>query len=70
MLEITNRPRRSEWVGGDLPNPVRAFLIESEQRVLWHCHKLLQNPELPSEERQRLVGLSEQAEAELRQLEG
>ena len=47
---------------------VRAFLIDSERRVLAHCRKLLLAPGLPDDDRHRLERLSDEAEAELRRL--
>lgn len=67
MLELANRYPPEEY-DCSLPEPVRAFLIESEHRVLLHCSKLLENRELPGEDRHRLVYISQRAEAELRRL--
>lgn len=50
-----------------LPESVRAFLIESERRVLLHCQKLLaQDPS--DDERQRLLRLAQAAEQEVQRL--
>ncbi len=37
-----------------LPESVRAFLVESEGRVLLHCEKLLTQGNLPGDERKWL----------------
>ena len=52
-----------------LPETVRAFLIESERRVLLHCQKLLAQDNLPDGERQRLQRLAA-AEEEMQRLTG
>jgi hypothetical protein len=53
------------------PNPdeVRRFLIESERRVISHCHKLLDQEGLSFTERGRLNRLLSKAEAELQSLD-
>ena len=52
-----------------LPETVRAFLVESERRVLLHCQKLLAQ-DLPGDERQRLLRLADAAEREVQRLAG
>jgi hypothetical protein len=51
-----------------LPQTVRAFLMESERRVLLHCQRLLARENLPDDERQRLTRLAVAAEQELQRL--
>lgn len=51
-----------------LPQTVRAFLMESERRVLLHCQRLLARENLPDDERQRLTQLAVAAEQELQRL--
>ena len=51
-----------------LQDGVRAFLIESERRIIVHCQSLLDRHGLSGEERQRLMHLAREAEAELQQL--
>ena len=51
-----------------LPEPVRAFLVESERRVLSHCDRLLARENLPNEERQRLLHLALAASQEIQRL--
>jgi len=51
-----------------LPQTVRAFLMESERRVLLHCQKLLARENLPDDERQRLTRLAVTAEQEIQRL--
>jgi hypothetical protein len=53
-----------------LPESVRAFLMESEQRVLLHCQKLLVQDNLPGSERQRLLRLAAAAKEEIQRLAG
>ena len=53
-----------------LPETVRAFLIESERRVLLHCQKLLAKDNLPDGERQRLMRLTAAAQKEMQRLAG
>ncbi|KRR03909.1 hypothetical protein CQ12_32640 [Bradyrhizobium jicamae] len=53
-----------------LPETVRAFLIESERRVLLHCQKLLAKDNLPDDERQRLQRLTATAQEEMQRLAG
>ena len=53
-----------------LPETVRAFLIESERRVLLHCQKLLAKDNLPDGERQRLQRLTATAQEEMQRLAG
>ena len=53
-----------------LPETVRAFLIESERRVLLHCQKLLAQDNLPDNERQRLLRLTAAAREELQRIAG
>jgi hypothetical protein len=51
-----------------LPESVRAFLVESERRVLLHCEKLLALGNLPGDERQRLLRLATTVEEEMQRL--
>jgi len=51
-----------------LPESVRAFLMESERRILLHCQRLLVQDNLPSDERQRLLRLAAAAEEEIQRL--
>lgn len=51
-----------------LPETVRAFLIESERRVLLHCQELLAQDNLPGDDRQRLLRLAAAAEEEMQRL--
>jgi hypothetical protein len=70
MLELqtaTRLPSRSGWPVPAADDHV-CFLIENEQRVILHCRKLLDAPNLPSEERRRLMRLLADAEARLRGL--
>jgi hypothetical protein len=67
MLELAHRPQVSVR-DRHLPDGVRAFLIESERRTIVHCQSLLDRHGLSGEERQRLMHLARQAEAELQQL--
>ena len=53
-----------------LPEAVRAFLVESERRVLLHCQRLLVQDDLPDEARKRLDRLALGAERELHRLAG
>jgi hypothetical protein len=53
-----------------LPQSVRAFLIESERRVILHCQKLLAQDTLPGDQRQRLLRLAAADEEEIQQLAG
>jgi hypothetical protein len=53
-----------------LPESVRAFLVESERRVLLHCQRLLLQDNLPGDERQRLRRLAAAAEEEMQRLAG
>jgi hypothetical protein len=66
-LELVHRPHVS---GRDrqLPDGVRAFLIESERRVIVHCQNLLKRDGLSGNERDRLARLASEAEAELQRL--
>jgi hypothetical protein len=52
-----------------LPETLRNFLLDSEQRVLWHCQNLLAQ-DLPADERQRLLRLTSVAEKEVARLAG
>jgi len=68
-------PKPATWPpasqsGRPLPETVRAFLIESERRVLSHCQKLLTQDNLPGDDRQRLLRLAAAAEEEMQRLEG
>lgn len=56
--------------GRPLPESVRAFLMESERRVLLHCQKLLVQDNLPRDERQRLLRLALAAEEKSQRLAG
>ncbi len=53
-----------------LPETVRAFLIESERRVILHCQKLLSQDNLPDGERQRLLRVAAAAEEGMQRLAG
>lgn len=53
-----------------LPKSVRAFLTESERRVLLHCQRLLWHDNLPGDERQRLRRLAAAAEEEMQRHAG
>jgi len=53
-----------------LPATVRAFLVESERRVLLHCQTLLAQENLPGDEQQRLLRLALAAEQEIKRLAG
>jgi hypothetical protein len=53
-----------------LPESVRAFLMESERRVLLHCQKLLVQDNLPGDQRRRLLRLAAAAEEEIQRLAG
>jgi len=71
MLELQTVPSPFSRSGRSTPPPdarVRRFLIESERRVILHCRKLLDDPNLPAEERRRLMPLVSEAEAWLRSL--
>jgi hypothetical protein len=46
---------------------VRRFLIERERRIIVHCRKLLDDPNLPKDHR-RLTRLFGEAEARLQDL--
>ena len=69
MFNPATRPPASH---GERPFPetVRAFLLESERRVLLHCHRLLARDNLPADERQRLLRLAMAAEQEIARLAG
>jgi hypothetical protein len=56
--------------GRPLPESVRAFLLESERRVLSHCQTLLAQENLPGGERLRLLRLAKAAEEEMQRLAG
>jgi hypothetical protein len=49
-------------------DPVRRFLMKSEGRVILHCRKLLDDPNLPTEDHRRLTRLLGEAEARLQDL--
>jgi hypothetical protein len=51
-----------------LPESVRAFLMESERRVLLHCQTLLVQDNLPGDERQKLLRMAATAEGEMQRL--
>jgi hypothetical protein len=68
MLELANRLPPSERRDRPLPDSVRAFLVESERRVLLHCRKLLAQENLSGDERRKLVRLAGEAEEELQRL--
>jgi hypothetical protein len=53
-----------------LPESVRAFLMESERRVLLHCQRLLLQGNLPGDERERLRRLAAAAGEEMQRLAG
>ena len=67
MLELAHRPQLSERER-HLPDGVRAFLIESERRVIVHCQNLLKRDGLSGDERDRLARLAREAEAGLQRL--
>ena len=67
MFELAPRPRVSER-DRSLPDDVRAFLIESERRIVAHSRSLLDRGGVSGEERHRLSRLASEAEAELRRL--
>lgn len=67
MLELVHRPQVSES-DRRLGEGVRAFLIESERRVIVHCQNLLKRNGLSDDERERLGRLASEAEAELQRL--
>jgi len=48
-----------------LDDHVRRFLMESERRVVLHCRRLLDDQNLPAEERRRLMRLHGAAEERL-----
>ncbi|MHC2333282.1 hypothetical protein [Bradyrhizobium sp. USDA 4454] len=56
--------------GRPLPETVRAFLVESERRVVSHCQKLLAQDDLPGDHRQRLLRLAAAAEQQMQRLAG
>jgi hypothetical protein len=70
--EMSNAAIRPPAPRGErpLPESVRAFLLESERRVLSHCRKLLTQDNLPPDERQRLLRLATEAEDEIQRLDG
>jgi hypothetical protein len=71
MLESQTRTRLPSHVEVSAPpavDQVRRFLAESEQRVIVHCQKLLEDQSLPTEERSRLKLLIGEAEARLESL--
>jgi hypothetical protein len=68
MFELAHRQQISERSDSHLPDAVRAFLIESDRRVIAHCHSLLKGSGLSAEERRRLMRLASEAEAELEHL--
>ena len=51
-----------------LPPSVRSFLTESERKVVKHCLRLLQLPDLSTDHRRRLVRLAGLAETHLQRL--
>lgn len=51
-------------------NPVHAFLVESERRVILHCEKMLAADGLPADQRRRLTRIRNEAIDKLQQLEG
>jgi hypothetical protein len=53
-----------------LPDTIRAFLMESERRVLVHCQRLLVQDNLSGDERQKLLRLAAAAEEEIQRLAG
>ena len=67
MLELAHRPQVFER-DRHLPDGVRAFLIESERRLIVHCQSLLKGDCLSGDERSRLTRLASEAEAELQRL--
>lgn len=51
-----------------LPKAIWDFVLTSEQRVLEHCAILLNKPDLPAAERQRLAALSKRVAGDLQTL--
>jgi hypothetical protein len=68
MFELSRRPQAYEDHDRSFPGSVRAFLIESERRVIMHCRSLLEQDGLSADERSRLMRLASRAEAELQAL--
>lgn len=67
MLELADRPPPTRHRQPDI-GAVRAFLIESERRVILHCDKLLKQNDIFSDERRRLLRLAGEAREELQRL--
>lgn len=69
MFSPATRPPASR---GERPpaEAVRAFLMESERRVLLHCQKMLARDNLAADARQRLLGRAIAAEQEMARLGG
>ena len=67
MLELVYLPSPTRG-HQSYSDAVRAFLIESERRVLSHCEKLLKQNDLSSDERRRLLRLAGEAQEELERL--
>jgi hypothetical protein len=67
MSKLATRPSASQG-GRPLPETVRAFLLESEHRVLSHCKKLLAQDNLPDDERQRLLHIAATAGEQMQRL--
>ena len=68
MFELAHRPQVSARPDRPPPDAVRAFLIESERRIVVHCRSLLERNGLSAEERRRLTRLASEAEAGLQRL--
>lgn len=68
MFELAHRPQVSARPDRPLPDAVRAFLIESERRIVAHCRSLLERNGLSGEQRRRLTRLASEAEAGLQRL--
>jgi hypothetical protein len=64
-LQTAKPPSPSGWPVRTVDGPARSFLIESERRVVSHCRKLLEDPNLPTEDHRRLTRLLTEAEVRL-----
>jgi hypothetical protein len=60
--------RHSSVPRGILAGPALAFVVDSEQRLIAHCDKLLGAADLPPAHRDRLLRLRSEAEARLGRL--
>ena len=65
---LTSIRFRPETAQEGLPPSVQSFLIQSEQRVIEHCERLLRAQDLAAEHHHRLKGILGVAEAELQRL--